>query len=808
MKRHHPRAEPEASGSCTEEDNSEQDESASLRASWSWADTMNYVGQLAGQVLVTMKELYKGINQATLSGCIDVVVVRQKDGTYQCSPFHVRFGKLGVLRSKEKVIDIEINGEPVDLHMKLGDNGEAFFVQETEEQNNLDDDPLDPEDPPDPPVASTGGAKKKKKRRKKHKGDPRREELTPPAVISSTPSTDDIFEMDLSSDEDPASNTRSSSICTVREIEPKLPTVRHSLDNYPYSDGDWSPSDRLTGLIKLQLISAHQKCNSQVSKKEKVELPKTVTITPSENTHFRVILSSEAMQTDEREPSSGTPGCTIVKPEPRTPVTPKTPTESELETVPSGVLTSTPSDSLPASAPAALSASAAASAAQMVGDLGDAGPKTDSPSKKKGVPKRSQHQGPEDIYLDDLNVLEPDVAARYFPKSDSDSGSKHWMDSGMHSGSQSPQSVGSAAADSGTECLSDSASDLPDVTLSLCGGLSENGEISKESTGKLEIKQSQMEEGSSSLSMESHARKVDTRDSSSDEEGKEVSAAASSMERKVQSEPHSHTSTHAYRKSLRLSSGQIASLKLKEGPNDVTFSITTQYQGTCRCEGTIYLWNWDDKVIISDIDGTITKSDVFGQILPQFGKDWTHQGIAKLYHSVAENGYKFLYCSARAIGMADMTRGYLQWVNDGGIILPRGPLMLSPSSLFSAFHREVIEKKPEIFKIECLTDIKNLFLPNKHPFYAAFGNRTNDVFAYKEVGVPLCRIFTVNPKGELIQEQTKGNKSSYSRLSELVDHVFPLLSKEQSSAFSFPEFSTFCFWRQPIPEICPEDLLL
>lgn len=37
--------------------------------------------------------------------------------------------------------------------------------------------------------------------------------------------------------------------------------------------------------------------------------------------------------------------------------------------------------------------------------------------------------------------------------------------------------------------------------------------------------------------------------------------------------------------------------------------------------------------------------------------------------------------------MADMTRGYLHWVNDKGTILPRGPLMLSPSSLFSAFHR-------------------------------------------------------------------------------------------------------------------------
>lgn len=48
-------------------------------------------------------------------------------------------------------------------------------------------------------------------------------------------------------------------------------------------------------------------------------------------------------------------------------------------------------------------------------------------------------------------------------------------------------------------------------------------------------------------------------------------------------------------------------LNLKDGPNEVAFSVTTQYQGTCRCEATIYLWNWDDKVVISDIDGTITK---------------------------------------------------------------------------------------------------------------------------------------------------------------------------------------------------------
>lgn len=70
--------------------------------------TMNYVGQLAGQVFVQVKELYRGLNPATLSGCIDVIVVQRPDGSLQCSPFHVRFGKMGVLRSREKVVQLTV----------------------------------------------------------------------------------------------------------------------------------------------------------------------------------------------------------------------------------------------------------------------------------------------------------------------------------------------------------------------------------------------------------------------------------------------------------------------------------------------------------------------------------------------------------------------------------------------------------------------------------------------------------------------------------------------------------------------------
>ncbi|XP_040826486.1 phosphatidate phosphatase LPIN2 isoform X2 [Ochotona curzoniae] len=893
---------------------------------------MNYVGQLAGQVLVTVKELYKGINQATLSGCIDVVVVRQQDGTYQCSPFHVRFGKLGVLRSKEKVIDIEINGNAVDLHMKLGDNGEAFFVEETEEEYEklpayLATSPIPTEDQffkdidtrlvksderksqssdishilESETVFTPSSVKKKKRRRKKCKQDSKKEEQAACAAA------EDVGEVGVSSDDDKGAQTaRGSSTASLKEEEYKESLLFHSGDHYPLSDGDWSPLENTYSQAvcpksdsELEVKPAESLLRSEshmewtwggfpestkVSKRERSDHhPRTATITPSENTHFRVIPSEDNLISEvEKDASIEDTVCTIVKPKPRAlcmqmgdatsaaellePLlqSPQISSMLDADHLPNPCSAEAPSECKPAA-------------------------KVDSPSKKKGVHKRSQHQGPDDIYLDDLKALEPEVAALYFPKSDSDPGSRQWPESDTLSGSQSPQSVGSAAADSGTECLSDSAMDLPDVTLSLCGGLSENGEISKEKFMEhiityhefaenpglidnpnlviriynryynwalaapmilsLQVFQKSLpkatveswvkdkmpkksgrwwfwrkresmtkqlpetKEGKSEAlptsdlpsSTKEPAGARSAEDDSSSGEGSQDLEESIRVE-PLPAEPVGHSSTTSYKKSLRLSSDQIAKLNLHNGPNDVVFSITTQYQGTCRCAGTIYLWNWNDKIVISDIDGTITKSDALGQILPQLGKDWTHQGIAKLYHAINENGYKFLYCSARAIGMADMTRGYLHWVNDQGTILPRGPLMLSPSSLFSAFHREVIEKKPEKFKIECLNDIKNLFAPTKQPFYAAFGNRPNDVYAYTQVGVPDCRIFTVNPKGELIQERTKGNKSSYHRLSELVEHVFPLLDKEQNSAFPCPEFSSFCYWRDPIPAVDLDDL--
>jgi phosphatidate phosphatase PAH1 len=92
---------------------------------------MNYVGKFARGI----KEFYNEINPATLTGAIDVVVVEQEDGSFRTSPFHVRFGKLGLIRARERIVDIEINGVQADLHMRLGEAGEAYFVEEIQDSS-------------------------------------------------------------------------------------------------------------------------------------------------------------------------------------------------------------------------------------------------------------------------------------------------------------------------------------------------------------------------------------------------------------------------------------------------------------------------------------------------------------------------------------------------------------------------------------------------------------------------------------------------------------------------------------------------
>ncbi|KAK3835771.1 MAG: Lipin/Ned1/Smp2-domain-containing protein [Linnemannia elongata] len=220
-----------------------------------------------------------------------------------------------------------------------------------------------------------------------------------------------------------------------------------------------------------------------------------------------------------------------------------------------------------------------------------------------------------------------------------------------------------------------------------------------------------------------------------------------------------HQATKRYAKTLRLTSDQLKSLNLKKGANTLTFSVTSSYQGKAVCSAKLFLWDHDYQVVISDIDGTITKSDALGHIFTMAGKDWTHAGVAKLYTDIANNGYHILYLTSRAIGQADYTRKYLKNVEQDNYYLPDGPVIMSPDRLMTAFHREVIMRKPEEFKMACLRDIRRLF-EDRNPFYAGFGNRITDAMSYRSVNVPSSRIFTIDSGGEVKLELLSSYKSS------------------------------------------------
>lgn len=256
--------------------------------------------------------------------------------------------------------------------------------------------------------------------------------------------------------------------------------------------------------------------------------------------------------------------------------------------------------------------------------------------------------------------------------------------------------------------------------------------------------------------------------------------------------PGSGDPNRNYAKTLRLTSEQLQDLKLKPGPNKMSFTVNR-----ATCSANMYLWKHEVPVVVSDIDGTITKSDALGHVLNMIGRDWTHAGIAKLYSDIVANGYNIMYLTSRSVGQADTTRTYLNNVVQEASRLPAGPTILSPDRTMAALRREVYLRQPQVFKMATLRDISNLYGPDKNPFYAGFGNRLTDQISYRTVDIPRTRIFTINANSEVsLDLLTLGNlKMSYVNINEVVDHYFPPVSTLVAPGGE--DFTDFMYWRNP-----------
>jgi phosphatidate phosphatase LPIN len=235
-----------------------------------------------------------------------------------------------------------------------------------------------------------------------------------------------------------------------------------------------------------------------------------------------------------------------------------------------------------------------------------------------------------------------------------------------------------------------------------------------------------------------------------------------------------------FRKSVTLDPDKVAQLGLRPGKNVIAFSFSSRVWGRQEVQAHAYLWDWNAKIVVSDVDGTITKSDLRGHVAAMVGKDWNHEGVAQLYNNIRDNGYQLMFLSSRAISHSKGTRRYLEKLTQDGETLTQGPVMLAPDPLSTALYREVVVRRPQEFKMRCLKTIRDLFPPDWNPFYAGFGNRETDTVSYAHVGVPPGRNFTINPKSEVVAETTRHTKTySLAGINRLVYEVFPPVARHR-----------------------------
>jgi len=239
---------------------------------------------------------------------------------------------------------------------------------------------------------------------------------------------------------------------------------------------------------------------------------------------------------------------------------------------------------------------------------------------------------------------------------------------------------------------------------------------------------------------------------------------------------------------------------LREGANHVVFFCLRQQGDETPllyfARASIWLWKVCDKVVISDIDGTLTKSNargVLGTIITQNYDMVTHSGVCDLLSRLANSNAtlytkslsesspplslpktRVVYLTSRPIHLANKTREFLSGLvqtAEGSVTgLPKGPLLGFGGNLAKVLSMEVLSKTTQAFKAgelethivgpfqrarECKCEFQKGEITNETSkdcgiFVAAFGNNLNDVQAYHKIGMDLNKIFLIDKNSTIV----------------------------------------------------------
>ncbi|KAG2220762.1 hypothetical protein INT45_012255 [Circinella minor] len=918
---------------------------------------MAFVGKLnmgsISNFFSSVQNIYNELNPATLSGAVDIVVVKQQDGELACSPFHVRFGKFSLLMPQEKKVMITVNDQIVPYVMKLGEAGEAFFVFETEHEvpEEFQTSPLleavdETKTGEEPPYLDIGEskdqpikAKDENDRKKEGKDDKdefddddedekkeKRQELP-----NNSPATNDINKLRIPAElQSPKIIIEEQMDKVVTKMDPyqknhhlekmvdKLTLhdddendndTKAKHDTYPLDDGSTllervQPGEAITSTTIARETFIVRPANGDINNTwmDVTHKPVDNNVLPSNNhveeqqqqqkqkrnaEHESIVLDIAGYKTqngheeqdrnnhdhhhdkinnvlDSHDDNHGT---TVqqdnIVDSPR-PIDDKDDNEKNInnkvgqkeekeekldeiddkgeenstlkETTTNGwgwgkkrrqsTTSSLSLSSIPQTKPSRSSSTSIIGTQKKLQlepgivyriELSLCGLTTFGRKEEENAKLFNQYQITYDMFVHNPNLLNDKrlvfrYKGRYYaagrtgplftslflfhePLDEKAKSSINQNKNDNEKDNQDSDSRESYLFGHGwRQWWSRSSVTRPTADLDSTIGKDESIEV---------LPEDKKEKNDNSNNNKTTTRLTTTTTTTSvgwhpDHKHEHHSQTEQQLKQHLSALPSTALPHKNYAKTLRLTSDQLKSLGLKKGANTVSFSVTTEYQGTATCIAQIFFWNYDIQIVISDIDGTITKSDALGHVFNFIGKDWTHIGVAKLYTDIINNGYHMLYLTSRAIGQADYTRDYLKRVEqDGKYQLPPGPVIMSPDRLFTSFHREVIMRKPEVFKMACLRDIQRLFGGYK-PFYAGFGNRITDAISYRSVDVPASRIFTIDPNGDVKLELLLGFLSSYIDLTDLVDQIFPPIIKNKNVG---EEFNDWNYWKQPLPEI-------
>lgn len=243
----------------------------------------------------------------------------------------------------------------------------------------------------------------------------------------------------------------------------------------------------------------------------------------------------------------------------------------------------------------------------------------------------------------------------------------------------------------------------------------------------------------------------------------------------------------------------IVQKSIVPGRNLIRYILHQKKDGNDKLLGTaeayLFLWNVHDQCIISDIDGTVTRSDVRGVIDSILTESYSHvhDGVCQLFHDMVEHGksiqdahavdhhptqrrgqVRMLYLSSRPMTLIHSTRKFLSSMTQSnanlpgssketkyhhdnvgsfGVKLPAGPIFLHTGNLSKVLVTELVYKSMHEFKADTLA--RQVVIPfiaagkKERVFIAGFGNKKTDYLSYRMVGLESRDIYIINKKSIL-----------------------------------------------------------